>query len=161
MYDVWNGGTVGSANVYHLDDAAEMTEEFREWMPFAVFFADDGGDGAYFVDAAGELGSIGAVYWTSRGGLVPAESVPAGDSLTVFLEAAARGYRPSSHKAIRDADLESMVEALARHRDRWTSAAIPSDSEVARAVVFRLGGVPAELPPFCARPARRDSRPRE
>jgi hypothetical protein len=146
MYEVWNGGEIGGLNVYDLEDAAESTEEQRASIPFGVFFGDDGGDGTFFVDATGELGARGAVYWSSRGALVPADAIPAGDSLAALLAAAGRGERPWTGPSLRARWIAGMETAFAGHRDRWTSDPIPTASEVSDGVVFRLRGLPSEVP---------------
>ena len=94
MYEAWNGGSVGEVNVYDLADVAEVNPDLREAIPFGLFFGDDGRDGAFFVDLDGSLGQAGAIYWTNRGRLVPADSIPVGDSLSDFLESAGRGRAP-------------------------------------------------------------------
>jgi hypothetical protein len=130
MYEAWNGGSVGGVNVYDLEDVAEVNPDLRAGIPFGLFFGDDGGDGSFFMDLDGSLGKEGAVYWTNRGGLVPADSIPVGDSLGDFLESAGRGEKRWQGTSIRDRWIDDMRAAFERHRDRWQSGEIPSASDV-------------------------------
>lgn len=130
MYEVWNGGSIGAVNVYDLDDVAEVNPELRERISFGLFFGDDGGDGAFFVDLDGSLGILGGIYWSSRGGLVPADAIPVGDSLSDFLASAGRGDRRWGGTSIRNQGIDDMLEALERHRDSWRTGGIPSTADV-------------------------------
>ena len=130
MYEAWNGGSVGEVNVYDLADVTEVNPDLREAIPFGLFFGDDGRDGAFFVDLDGSLGKAGAIYWTNRGQLVPADAIPVGDSLSDFLESAGRGERRWSGKSIRDRGIDDLRSSFERYRDRWQSDRVPSASEV-------------------------------
>jgi hypothetical protein len=134
MYEAWTGGAVGAMNVYDLLDVAEVNPDLREAIPFGLFFGDDGRDGAFFVDHDGVLGQKGAVYGTNRGTLVPADSVPVGDSLSDFLASAGRGERRWDGKSIRDRDIDELRASFEQHRDRWQSHGIPSPSQVMEAL---------------------------
>ena len=144
MYEAWNGGSVGAVNVYDLDDVAEVNPDLREGIPFGLFFGDDGGDGAFFVDLDGSLGKAGSIYWASRGALIPADSVPVGDSLGDFLESAGRGERRWNGLSIRSHGIDDMKAALQRHRDRWQSQGIPSASDVTKGL-WAAKGMPREM----------------
>ena len=156
MYEAWNGGSVGAVNVYDLDDVAEVNPDLREGIPFGLFFGDDGGDGAFFVDLDGSLGKAGSIYWTSRGALIPADSIPVGDSLGDFLESAGRGERRWNGLSIRSHGIDDMKAALQRHRDRWQSQGI-SRPRTSRRGCGRPKACPGRCTTCCERPARRAS----
>lgn len=149
FYETVNGGFLGEVAIFGLDVVRRVNPEYRGWIPSGVFFADDGGDGFFFVDADGGVQAPGAILWTDRGTCVADDSVPCAASLVEFLRAVGGGARPWKGDTLRDRALAAMAEALAAAPDRWRAAG-QADLEACILARSRLGAKSRELEQLAA-----------
>jgi hypothetical protein len=123
FYETVDGGYIGEVMIFGLDDVRVVNPEYRAWIPSGVFFAADGGQGFFFVDADGGVDAPGAVLWTDRGVCIPDDCVPCAPSLVELLRALGAGARPWNGDSLRDRAMEAMQLALAAAPDRWHASA--------------------------------------
>ncbi|MBN1656854.1 MAG: SMI1/KNR4 family protein [Anaerolineae bacterium] len=143
------GWSVNLFSLHDLEDVNNVQESLFAYIPSAIFFASDGGDAFFFVDADGSLGSgAGAVFWIYRGAVVPNLCVPCGSDVINFLASFMRGEEVWKGPSLEEMAIATMLEALATRSDCWTGKAgarLMDILEAARRHGIKLPGVLKEL----------------
>lgn len=118
-----HGAYVSSISLFTLDELEDVNGEqdyLFTYIPSAVFFASDGGDGFFFVDTGPSLGhGEGAVFWVYRGKVVPSQCVPCGESITAFLQSLAQNQEVWKGSSLEERAISSMLQTLEAHRKQW------------------------------------------
>jgi hypothetical protein len=115
------GWSVSLFTLDELEDVNNRQDSLFTYVPSAIFFASDGGDGFFFVDTANRLGrGDEAVFWVYRGGVVPPRCVPCGRNLVAFLTSFLRGEKVWKGPSLEELAIDRMLEALDTYQDRWT-----------------------------------------
>jgi hypothetical protein len=122
-----HGAYVGSINLFTLDeleDVNNLQDFLFTYIPSAVFFASDGGDGFFFVDTDDSLGcGEGAVFWVYRGGVRPNRCVFCGRDLIEFLTSFLDEEEVWKNPSLEEQAIGKMLVALDAKQDQWIGSA--------------------------------------
>lgn len=123
LFEYSDGGYIQDVEIFTLLEMQQVNAERRYFadFPSAVFFAGDGGDGWFFIDAADDMGhGVGAIFWCDRASMTWGRCIPCSDSLPEFLLAVNGGETPWFDRAdlIRQST-NDMLAALDAQQDSW------------------------------------------
>ena len=121
LYVRTDGGSVGTVDLFTLDELTDANKRRPKGLAKATFFASDGADGFFFVDGGNALKhGATSIYWFERGTTVLKGAVRCAGSLAEFLRMLAAGQRPWSGPSLAAVNIDGMIAKLEATRDRWT-----------------------------------------